>query len=137
MFRPLYFSHFSIVVLVLLSVVNAGAQPLAHRELTTVSLELGKPLERSIAPEETHSYTLNLSSGQYAHVLVEQRRVNVLVVIYGPDGAKLVQVDSPNYNHGVEPVSLVVNTSGLYRLEVKSQSTNATGRYEVQQMRYA
>src|SRR5215213_5116236 len=131
MSRPLYFSSLSSVVLLVLSVMNAGAEPLAQRESTTVSLELGKPLERSIEPEETHSYTLNLASGQYAHVLVDQRRVNVVVAIYGPDGVKLAQVDSPNYNYGLEPVSLVVETSGAYRLELKSQSTNASGRYEV------
>jgi CHAT domain-containing protein/tetratricopeptide (TPR) repeat protein len=131
MSRPLYLANLSIVLLLVVSVTKTDAQPSAQREAPTVSLELGKPIERSIEQEKTHSYTLNLSSGQYAHVLVEQRRVNVLVAIYGPDGAKLVQVDSPNYNYGLEPVSLVVDTSGPYRLEVKSQSTNATGRYEV------
>ena len=128
MFRPLYLASLSIAVLLVLSVQQAGAQPSVQ---PTVSLELGKPIERPIAAGETQSYTLTLSSDQYAHVVVDQRAVDLVVVVYGPDGAKIVQVDSPNYNYGVEPVFIVAGTAGEYRLELQSQSPKVPGRYEV------
>lgn len=77
---------FSIVVFLSFSLLTAIAVP--------ISLEPGKPLERSIAPGETHSYTLNLNAGQYAHVVVDQRGVDVVTSVFAPDGTKLVQVAS-------------------------------------------
>ena len=102
----------------------------ATGEPALVSLQLNKPVERSISNNEAHSYTLTLAANQYAYVVVDQRDVDVVVAIYGPDGAKLVQVDSPNYNRGPEPLSFVAGTAGTYRLEVRSDS-RATGQYEV------
>lgn len=131
MFRPLCFSHLSIVVFLVLSVTRADAQSLAQRESTTLPLELGKPIERSIAAGETQSYTLTLSLDQYAHIVVDQRGVDLVVVVYGPDGARIVQVDSPNYNYGVEPVFIIARTAGVYRLELQSQSPKVPGRYEM------
>ena len=94
------------------------------------SLQLNKPIERSLSKDEAHSYSLTLGANQSAYVVVDQRDVDVVVAIYGPDGAKIVQVDSPNYNRGPEPLSFVAGTAGTYRLEVRSGDI-ATGRYEV------
>jgi CHAT domain-containing protein/Tfp pilus assembly protein PilF len=95
-------------------------------------LELGKPIERELAGEQTHSYQLTLVAGQFLHLVVDQRGIDVVVIVYGPDGKKLVEVDSPNGAHGEEPVMLVTETSGRYRLEVRSLDKNtAAGRYEV------
>lgn len=94
-------------------------------------LEPGKPIERSIAAGETHSYTLTLTSGQYAHIAVDQRGVDVVVSIFAPDGTKLVQVDMPNGKDGLEPASLLAETSSAYRVEVRSTSPKLPGRYEV------
>ena len=94
-------------------------------------LEPDKGIERSIAASETHSYTLSLTPGQYARVTVDQRGVDVVVSIFAPDGTKLVQVDCPNANYGLEPVSLVAETAGAYRVEVRSTSPKLPGRYEV------
>ena len=95
------------------------------------SLEPGKPIERAINAGEAHSYTLTLTSGQYAHIAVDQRGVDVVVSIFAPDGTKLVQVDMPNGNHDLEPVSLLAETTGAYRVEVRSTSPKLPGRYEV------
>jgi len=106
------------------------AAPLTQTEAATVSLELAKPIERSLAPDETHSYVLNLNSGQYAHVVVDQRGTDVVVTVFRPDGGKIVRVDSPNGIYGVEPIFLVADTAGAYRVEVHSTS-NTAARYEV------
>src|SRR6266567_1269094 len=54
------------------------------------SLEPGKPIEREIAGGETHSYQLTLAAGQYARVAVDQRRINVAVGAFDPDGKNIV-----------------------------------------------
>jgi CHAT domain-containing protein len=102
----------------------------ATNEPALDSLQLNKPIERSLRQDEAHSYTLTLDANQYAYLVVDQRDVDVVVAIYGPDGAKIVQVDSPNYNRGPEHLSFVAGTAGMHRLEVRSGDI-ATGRYEV------
>ncbi len=130
MSRPLFISNLPTIVLLVLSVTTADGQPLTQGEAATVSLEPGKSIERSIAADETHSYILNLNAGQYAHVVVDQRGADVVVVVYGSDNAKIVQVDSPNGSYDLEPVFLVADTAGSHRIEVRSQSS-MPGRYEV------
>ena len=128
MSRPLYLSN--LAVLLVLNVVNAGAAPLTRVESTTASLEVGKTIERSIAPDETHAYTLDLNAGQYTHIVVDQHGADVVITVYASDGTKIAQVDGPNGIHGFEPVFVVADTAGAYRFEVRSQST-MPGRYEV------
>jgi CHAT domain-containing protein/Tfp pilus assembly protein PilF len=95
------------------------------------TLEPGKPIERELAGGRMHAYQLTLVAGQFLHLVVDQRGIDVVVILYGPDGKKLVEVDSPNGAQGEEPVMLVTETSGSYRLEVQSIDKNASaGRYE-------
>src|SRR6185436_10378199 len=95
-------------------------------------LELGKPIVRELAGGEAHSYRLALAAGQFCHVVVDQRGIDVVAALYGADGDKIVEIDSPNSANGPEAISLVAQASGTYRLEVRSLEKNApAGRYEV------
>src|SRR5262245_31891572 len=40
------------------------------------SLEKGKPIEREISGDQSHSYNITMSSGQYLHVVVAQRGID-------------------------------------------------------------
>src|SRR5437868_1166574 len=133
MSRPIAFptiSCKSLIALLVFCSMNCWARPLTQTEAALVSLELAKPVERPIAADETHSYTLNLNAGQYAHVVVDQRGVDVVVCVYAPDGAKIAQVDGPNGKYGLELVFVVANTAGAYRVDVHSTS-KTPARYEV------
>src|SRR5215213_792506 len=127
MFRSPRLFQLSSFLLVTFSV----SQGLAQGKTAVNSLEFGKPVETSIAAPETQSYSLTLTSGEYAQVVVDQRGVDLVVSFYGPDGGKIVQMDGPNYNHGFELLSLVAESAGTYRLEVQPRLQNASGRYEV------
>src|SRR5262245_22409660 len=59
------------------------------------ALELQKPVERVIADGETHHYSLRLTAGDFLHVFVRQRGVNVVTTLLGPDGKTLLEADSP------------------------------------------
>src|SRR5262249_52731299 len=91
----------------------------------------GKPIERELAGGEAHSYRLTLAAGQYAQVAVDQRRINVSLSAFDPAGKKIVEADI--YRIGeTEIVSLVAETSGTYRLEVRAPDKSAPrGRYEI------
>ena len=117
---------FSVLVVLLPGFVGAATA----QDQTDTLIELNKPLERATAGEVTHSYKLTLTAGQYAQVVVDQRGVDTLVIVYGPSGSKLFQVDGPNEEFGLEAVSLLAEPPGTYRIEVKSQ-TKPAGRYEI------
>ena len=117
-----------IVALLILTLWPTQAAPPTQGDVT---LELSKPIERTIGTGEVHSYALTLASGQYAHVTVDQRGIDVVVCFYAPGGTLIVEVDGPNYRHGLEPISLLAETSGAYRLEVRAPSTGkVSGTYE-------
>ena len=92
----------------------------------------GKPIERELDGGKSHLYQITLAAGQYLHVVVDQRGIDVVATLFGPDGQKLDEVDSPNGTQGLEPVYLVAEASGNYQLEVRPLERNAAaGRYEV------
>jgi len=94
-------------------------------------LKLGAPIEREMAGGEAHTYRVTLASGQYMHVVVDQRGIDVVVTLFGPDGQPIIEMDSPNDTHGPEPVSVIAEVSGDYRLEVRALDKEAiAGRYE-------
>src|SRR5262249_13047570 len=96
-----------------------------------ILLEIGKPIEKRLAVGQTDSYCLTLTQGQYVHVVIEQKGVDVEVVLLGPDGNKLDEVDSPNGKYGTEPLSFIATVSGSYRVKVCSQEEDPGGRYEI------
>jgi tetratricopeptide (TPR) repeat protein len=94
-------------------------------------LELGKAIEREMTGGQSHSYQLPMTSGQYALVVVEQKKLDVVVKLFAPDGKLITAVDSPNGRLGPEPVHITAETTGIYRLEVISFQEDARpGRYE-------
>lgn len=94
-------------------------------------LEPEKPIERELAGGEAHSYQLALAAGQYARVAVDQRRINVAVLVLDPNSKKIAEADMFSIGES-ESISLVAETSATYRLEVRSlDQTAPKGRYEI------
>lgn len=96
------------------------------------ALELGKGIERELQGGAVHVYGIMLAAGQFLHVVVDQRGIDVVVKLFGPDGKQLTEVDSPNGAQGPESIPRVADMPGRYRLEVRSlEESAAAGRYEV------
>lgn len=94
-------------------------------------LEPGKPIERELAGGQVHSYQLTLDARQYVNAVIEQRGIDVTVTLFSPNGQKLAEVDSPNGAQGAEPIMLLTEEAGNYRLEIRSLDKDAAaGRYE-------
>ncbi len=103
---------------------NPHSSSLAKQQETT-NLPTLSDVERELKGGEAHSYRINLASGQFLYALIEQKGIDVLVVLFGPDGQQLAQTDSPNDRWGTEPVLLVADRSGTYRVDVRSSSSKA------------
>jgi tetratricopeptide (TPR) repeat protein len=112
---------------VALQTVRSGTRQAEVREL-----KQGQVIERELAAGEAHTYRITLASGQYLKAVAEQKGIDVVVRLFGPDGQKLADLDSPNGTQGPEPVSVIAETAGEYRLEVRSLEEKAlAGRYEI------
>lgn len=95
-------------------------------------LELGSPVERELAGGQTHSYQLTLAAGQYAHLVIEQKGVDVVIRLLGTDGKPIANLDNSNGIKGRESVYWIAETTALYRLEVGASGKDAArGRYEI------
>ena len=96
------------------------------------ALQQGTPIERSVGPNQTHSYTVTADEKSSVQVTVEQRGVDVVVSVFSPAGRKLGEYDSPNGTEGSENVSFVVVEQGAYRIDVTPLNAEAaSGRYQI------
>jgi tetratricopeptide (TPR) repeat protein len=104
----------------------------AQDERNIRPLEPGKPIEREIAAGETHSYSLRLKAGEFIHVFVYQRGVNVAATLVAPDGKKLLESDSPLSTQEAEWITHVASAAGECKIEVRKVDKGAPpGRYEI------
>ena len=95
-------------------------------------LEPGKPIERELAGGQSHSYQITLAADQYLLAVVEQRGIDVVVQLLGPDDKPIMEFDSEIRDDGPEPVSQVAEVSGSYRLNLQAKHQKApAGRYEI------
>ena len=109
---------------------RSAAKGEAH-DITLTPLEVGKPIERQIGGGQTHRYSIRLEAGQLLDATVEQKDVDVAVVLLGPSGETVLEVDSPNGTNGPEPVLVIAVSSGNYTLDVKTlDPADKGGRYE-------
>ncbi len=94
-------------------------------------LELGKPIERDLNGGESHSYQLTLLAGQYVRLFADQRRINVALAAFNPEGKKIIEADGFSMGNA-ERIMFIAETSGTYRVEVRSPDPTAhKGNYEL------
>jgi CHAT domain-containing protein/Tfp pilus assembly protein PilF len=112
---------------------QAKPEPKSEEKQSEIrKLEVGKSIERELKGGESHSYEIALEAGKFLNAVVEQRGIDVVVQVLAPDGKQLMEVDSPNGDQGPEPVPLITEAAGVYRLNVNSPDNKAPiGRYEI------
>ena len=111
---------------------SAGSAAALQGDQQAQKLEQEKPIERELAGGQSHSYQLTLDAGQYANLVVDQRGINVVVQLSGPDGKRIMEFDSESRPQGKESVSLVAEAAGSYRLIVRPKQKEAPeGSYEI------
>jgi CubicO group peptidase (beta-lactamase class C family) len=97
-------------------------------------LRPGKPVEQELRREQTHRYRVRLRAGEMMQTVVDQRGIDVVVRVLGPDGRRLSEVDSPNGTQGPEPVLFDAPAEGEYTVEVAPLDEGQEilpGRYEI------
>src|SRR5215510_10294687 len=107
-----------------------GSAPQNGQE--TNSLEPGQPIERELSGGQTHTYKIAMIPGQYTKIVVEQRGVDVTVLLINPEGRKIREADSEKVIERSESVSAIAEFGGEYLIEVRSTEKSAkTGHYVI------
>src|SRR5262245_16009242 len=110
---------------------QAGTTPAVQGDQGAQSLVLGQPIERELAGGQGHAYQITLSAGQFMKVIVEQRGIDVVVGLLGPDAKQIMEFDSEIRIQGQETVWQVAEVAGSYRMNVKAKHKGApAGGYE-------
>jgi CHAT domain-containing protein len=95
-------------------------------------LESGKPVEREIAGGQSNQYQITLAAGQFVRVVVEQKSIDVSLVLIGPDGKPLVESELTDTLGAREPLSFEAKATGDYRLVVRANGVaTLSGAYQV------
>src|SRR5207302_10360875 len=89
----------------------------AKGQVGAASLQLGTPIERTLAAGQSHRYTIKLEQDQIAQLVVDQRGIDVIVRVFSPGGRRLGEFDTPNGTEGPENVTVIAETAGGYRIE--------------------
>ncbi len=108
---------------------TSPAQP-AGPEERALDLAAGASITAPISGGGAHAYSFDLAAGWYADLAVDQLGSDVVLRLSGPDGRPRCVVDSPNGPRGAEPLPVVGDPPGRYRVEVRAAG-GAAGRYRL------
>lgn len=93
-------------------------------------LDPGSVIEREMEGGGEHLYLINASAEQFLQILVQQKGMDVVLTLSGPDGQPISSVDRPNGTYGKETLSAHVKDSGTYKLHINSlRKVAAKGSY--------
>ena len=96
-------------------------------------LSLALAIDSTLSPGEAHRYSLQLSAGESANIVVRQIGVDIVVEVRAPDGSVFATVDSPNGRNGDEPVEILARQGGEYLLLVRPyDAAEPAGRYHLE-----
>ena len=125
-------SLFCCQALAILTISCPAQNAPANSPSTSVELQRNVSLERTLAGLQTDVFTVTCPAGDYLHIAVEQKGIDVVVSILDPAGKVLVAADSPNGANGPEPASAICSTAGTYSIQVSSFDRAAPrGKYDI------
>lgn len=118
------------VLLILFSVSITKAQITNPNE--AVILEQNKPIEQGLKGGESHFYKAILPSDHFMELFVEQKGVNVIVIVFNSEGQKIASVDIPLGIQGTEAVLLLAEKDENYQIEIVSkEGQSPSGKYQI------
>ena len=99
----------------------------ARKEEQMPEIKRNRPIVRELKGGEAHDYRIRLKQGEYAHLVVEQRGIDVIIGVFDAAGKSLGEFDSPTGLGGTEQVRFVADATGEYRIVARALKTEAYG----------
>ena len=92
-------------------------------------LDSSQSIKRKIGGGQTHYYRIMLMTDQFLRLDVDQRGIDVSVMLYEPGGKKVVESNRFIGEYGPETISWVTESPGVYKLEVRSIEKEQIAEY--------
>jgi len=89
------------------------------------SIEPGRLVEAELAGGGVHNYTFALQRGELLDLVIDQRGIDVIVKVLGPDGTTMVETNAPVGGYGPETIALIAERAGRHRLEIRAAWADA------------
>lgn len=83
---------------------------------------------RQLAEGESHTYRIALKAGEYIHIKVDQRNVDVVLILTAPNNTQLMEMNGLG-SPGTEELSWEAKESGDYSLKIQAKTTDAKNAY--------
>lgn len=98
----------------------------------THTLVVGRAVERTLAPGQSHTYSVNVENARFIAGKAVQHGVDVELIIISPKGDTLTKVDSPNGKQGPEPIRFTSAARGVHSIVVRTLAEETgSGRYSI------
>lgn len=108
----------NVILAILLIIVNSIAQGQNSKQSEYLTLMISET-EQKITDRKIHRYKFNLQKGEFFQVRVNQKGVDIFLLLLDKKGKKLARMDSPNGANGYETLTFVANSTGAFVLEIK------------------
>ncbi|MBI4748522.1 MAG: CHAT domain-containing protein [Acidobacteria bacterium] len=135
------------LAMVLLLVQSVGMVTMAHPTISrsqtgppsqekpkiTAVLSAGSKLERTLTNDESNTFELTLSQGQYLELEVEQKEIKLYVSLTDPAGKPVLEIESAYDVGSTEYVGFLAETTGTFLITVTMDGTphNRPRKYEI------
>jgi CHAT domain-containing protein/predicted negative regulator of RcsB-dependent stress response len=86
-------------------------------------------VERSLRYGSSDFWWIDLRAGDYIGLGIDQRGIDVMVILWDPAGRPVVEIDTPTGTNGPEPLRAVARHSGCHRVEIRPLEAGGAGRY--------
>ncbi len=97
------------------------------------TLEIKKPVQRSIAGGQKHVYRIDLADGDFVLFTLDQSDVDVIIRYLNQEGQLVAEFDSESRLRGTEKAEGVALKKGTFRIEVEPRYKDApAGRYQIE-----
>jgi len=114
--------------------VNHPASAAASEKQPTFALQAGSVTERELPGGELHTYMVRLSRGELLYTCVDQLGIDVVLTLYSPARSRLLTINRYARGRGTEQIWWVAETTGAYRLQVRSRERDGVGSYRLRVM---
>jgi len=107
-----------VILILILSWTLLFAQDEDDIDLRLINLDHVKKIERDMGADDIHRYRIELETDQFFSARIEQKGIDVLIRIIGPEGEQIKEIDSPTGTRGTEFILLTTKSSGEYIIEI-------------------
>jgi tetratricopeptide (TPR) repeat protein len=128
-------SHHCLIRWIMICWIISLCTGLVKADLSRLDLQDLKPntlFECHLSGGQTDNYTIALTAGQGIKIKVEQRGIDVYLMLSGPDGKVLIKENGWEEAYGAELIVWAAKIEGVYQLQIgAAEKQVGAGNYEI------